>query len=93
MRLIDKGIAYNVLSEYYRHTGVLQYMALREALDRVPVVDAEPVRYGHWIGIDDEPHEVWECDRCGYTYESEHRYNYCPHCGADMRGEKDGTGK
>ena len=34
-----------------------------------------------------EPHEVWECDMCGYTYESEYQYNFCPHCGADMKGE------
>ena len=85
MQLIDKEQAYKTLSKYYHHTGMIQHQALREALDRVPVVDAQPVRHGHWVGIDDAPHDVWECDMCGYTYESEYRYNYCPHCGADMR--------
>lgn len=56
----------------------------KDILERTPTVDAVPVRHGHWVGIDDEPYEVWECDRCGYTYESEHRYNYCPNCGAKM---------
>ena len=43
MRLIDKEQTYQTLSEYYHHTGTIQHMALREALGRVPVVDAVPV--------------------------------------------------
>lgn len=43
MILIDKEQAYKTLSEYYHHTRTLQHMALREALDRVPAVDAVPV--------------------------------------------------
>lgn len=40
---------------------------------------------GHWVGIDDEPCNVWECDVCGWIYEDyEPFYNYCPHCGAKM---------
>lgn len=41
--LIDKEQTYQTLSEYYHHTGTLQNKALREALDRVPVVDTVPV--------------------------------------------------
>ena len=42
---------------------------------------------GHWVGIDDEPCETWECDRCGYIEECEdgRQSNVCPRCGADMR--------
>jgi len=43
-------------------------------------------RVGHWVGIDDYPHDVWECDRCGYVHEGE-QYDFCPGCGARM--EKD----
>lgn len=46
---------------------------------------------GHWIGIDEEPHEDYECDKCGYvvsTYtaniEPHTEYKYCPNCGARM---------
>ena len=82
--------------------------AWQDALDRAegaifnlpsaqPAVDAEPVRYGHWI----EHHEpftwmgysYWSCSECGFEcgYEKDIRFrtNYCPNCGADMRGEKD----
>lgn len=84
MVLIDKETVYKELSEYYHHTAFIQHLCLEEELDRVPVVDAEPVRHGHWVGIDDEPCEVWECDMCGYIYEGDFVYNYCPHCGAKM---------
>ena len=50
--------------------------------------------WGHWVPIDDEPHEEWECDRCGYTeYAEVNDYvynslpNYCPNCGAAMFSE------
>ncbi len=46
---------------------------------------------GRWIGIDEEPHEDYECNRCGYvvsTYtaniEPHTEYKYCPNCGAKM---------
>lgn len=47
---------------------------------------------GHWIDIDEEPHEDYECDNCGYvvsTYtaniEPHTEYKYCPNCGAKMK--------
>lgn len=51
-------------------------------------VEFTKVRHGHWVGIDDDPCEVWECDVCGYIYETDSKlHRYCPNCGADMRGE------
>lgn len=52
---------------------------------------AEP-RKGNWIGIDDEPCEVWECDKCGHIVECDGTLalpNYCENCGADMREESE----
>ena len=46
---------------------------------------------GHWVSIDEEPHEVYECDRCGRVVstftaniEPHIEYKYCPNCGARM---------
>ena len=46
---------------------------------------------GKWIGIDEEPHEDYECSCCGYivstftaNIEPHTEYKYCPNCGARM---------
>ena len=50
---------------------------------------------GHWVSIDDEPHEDYECDRCWYVCSTftaninpSEEYKFCPNCGADMGGIK-----
>ena len=64
----------------------------------VPVIDIEhaPIieerKTGNWVGIDDEPCETFECDVCGFVLDDWIEgafYNYCPNCGADMRGNTD----
>lgn len=62
-----------------------------------PTVDAQPVRHGRFIGTeydgyaDGNPvYYEWKCSECGCVFEDEEpTYNYCPNCGADMRGEKE----
>ena len=35
-------------------------------------------------------YDYWFCDTCGYRVENgQPMYNYCPNCGAEMRGEQD----
>ena len=41
-RLIDTQDAFNVLSDYYHHHTSAQHLALQEALNKVPTVDAVP---------------------------------------------------
>ncbi len=61
-------------------------------LDKLELPFAQSERKkGHWVGIDDFPHDTWECDGCGYVVENDNRiedWNFCPNCGADKRGEK-----
>lgn len=39
-RLIDTQDAFNVLTDYYHHNSATQHLALQEALNKVPTVDA-----------------------------------------------------
>ena len=43
MRLIDADEAYKVLTDYYHHGTEIQHKALKEAIERVPTVDAVEV--------------------------------------------------
>ena len=58
-------------------------------------VTLQEPKTGHWIGIDEEPHEDYECDKCGYTISTytanikpHTEYKYCPNCGAKMESEE-----
>lgn len=48
---------------------------------------------GEWIRLDEYPNDVSvKCSECGVTLEDWMLgafYNYCPNCGAEMRGEED----
>ena len=70
----------------------VEYSGKRSLLvDTAPTADVRENVRGTWVGIDDEPFTVFECDTCGYDYE--HIYgeqsNFCPNCGADMKGESE----
>lgn len=58
-----------------------------------PTVDAVEVVHGHWVDENGftfmplpEGHRWCHCDKCGHTIMGIPS-NYCPNCGADMRGE------
>lgn len=70
--------------------------ALCNDIDEFPAADVRENRHGWWI--DDMPwieqhHSLrkgltYRCSECGHrtgTYKHK-TYNYCPNCGADMRG-------
>lgn len=69
------------------------FISLPEAHDRIDDIlpaDVAEVKHGEWIKLQNG----WEC-RCSLCGASAMYHidstpsNYCPNCGADMRGEKD----
>lgn len=69
----------------------------QDLLDQAPLVDAEPVRHGHWEtkeyitedGFDDWGviHHEEVCSECG-EWQGE-RSKFCPNCGAKMDLEEE----
>lgn len=57
----------------------------------IPAADVQPVVHGEWIW--EEPNSANRfrgCFLCNKCFESVYaKKNYCPNCGADMRGEED----
>ena len=64
------------------------------ALGEIPAAYVRPVVQGKWL-LDSDPGEPWRyvCNKCGEkttdTCMGKPRANYCPNCGADMRGGTD----
>lgn len=63
-----------------------------DAIDTIcknePSADVRENVRGEWEYDDD--YIEWSCSNCGIVVEDElekPRYNFCPYCGADMRGE------
>jgi rubredoxin len=59
-----------------------------DLIDKCPTIEAEPVRHGRWEWITED---IYRCTNCGTTNHVKEvmgkpDYNYCPECGADMRG-------
>lgn len=64
---------------------------IRKALrlvETAPAFDAEPVRHGRWIP---KTYSISSCSACEKLhFAHEDSWNYCPNCGAKMRGDNDG---
>lgn len=58
-----------------------------------PTIDAEPVKHGKWIETDEWDEfsgRLYKCSNCK-TFVLGYFDNYCPYCGAYMRGESNDT--
>ena len=65
---------------------------VKEHLEELPTADVRENVRGEWILKEDRrivDGYDWKCNQCG----SWQRYtsNFCPNCGADMRGDKQWT--
>lgn len=60
-------------------------------IDAIPTADVVEVVHGEWINIDKRGKNV-QCSKCGNTLDlrgvnaGRGDANYCPNCGAEMRG-------
>ena len=79
MRLIDA----DALLEQMKRTN--RYFNVKFDIEEAPTIEAEPVQHGRWDYYSSTMQECSVCKR----HTPRHRYTFCPHCGANMRGESD----
>lgn len=80
------------------HDGV----TLQSVIDMMPTADVRENVKGRWVEVvdrtemyDKEGVKTWgmlfQCNQCGFVLNAIEghtgQYNYCPNCGADMRGD------
>lgn len=91
------------MAEYIERESLKQYLLgkgfypaiVKGALKSLPAADVVEVRHGEWLEhiekpewLDDDVEIYYECSVCGCNNFG--KSPYCPSCGADMRGEKNG---
>ena len=93
MRLIDaERIVYSWIidKDGEEHDGI----TLQSIIDKMPTVDAEPIKHGHWINHFDDLFPEDSSVECSVCHEYEGimaNDNYCPNCGAKMDEVEDGS--
>lgn len=94
MRLIDA----DKLLALVKKNAPYIYHVLWPIVSMTPVVIVEPNKHGEWVNVRTSafcPYEMEieeKCSLCGryvYRYGTQQPDNYCPGCGADMRGVND----
>ena len=89
MRLIDADALINVSERESNVDGAYGYIDTKSIIDKIddaPTIEPERKK-GEWIDLDYTEAWLYKCDQCGRR--SDFKDNYCPDCGADMRGDSD----
>ena len=88
-RYIDADALIEAMTKFSNATGEDMTHGIFYA-NIAPTIDAEPVRHGKWIETneyDEYRGRLYRCSNCN-TFVVSNMDNYCPYCGADMRGEE-----
>ena len=65
---------------------------LMNRINNAPTIEARPVVRGEWLLRHEGHGHYWECSACHTNpciYVTKDT-NFCPNCGAEMRGDEDG---
>lgn len=81
--IIVRAEVNNILDLLTRHTALLNDIKMMLPSEKT----------AEWLHMFDDYNDWLECSECGYGAEGEVKFgeetNYCPNCGAKMKGEKE----
>ena len=105
-RYIDaEKLCFEILEEYGISTGGDDITEIYGMIINQPTADVRENVKGRWVEVvdrtemyDKEGVKTWgmlfQCNQCGFVLNAVEghtgQYNYCPNCGADMRGDNNG---
>lgn len=89
----DKLIKDLNLARIIQKPRLLDYEETIEII-KMSSTEIEEIKHGEWTEQEAPYVNTYECSNCKRWFvledgtPEENNYNYCPNCGADMRGEK-----
>ena len=86
--LISRGAVMEMLTNIELSYTVIPITEAKLQLRELPTVEAKPVVKGKWIFVQDMI-PYYRCSNCSATNDYA-LAKFCPNCGADMRGGKNG---
>ena len=93
MRLIDADALINRVV-FHTDWSSDEKEAFEDEVNSEPTVEPER-KTGEWIDGEESEgacnivYTEHICSECGYSHSFPLKYNFCPECGADMRGDSD----
>ena len=89
--LISRQAAIDAINSHFGFNTEEEYgSAVQEVINGLPPAQPERKK-GKWINRSlNILYPEWARYTCSVCGEHSNRYDYCPNCGADMRGEQDG---
>ena len=85
-RYIDESILVEKLHVGEGLQTISRSVLVNCVLPTIPTADVRENVRGEWIDRGKDMTIRWQCSECGRK--DMHIYNFCPNCGADMRGDK-----
>ena len=84
--LISRATVWEALClDKYGEGKMMSANIVKTVIANIPVVEEKP--QGEWVEGYHDGFTTHDCSICGHSKESTHlQYNFCPNCGADMRG-------
>ena len=82
--LMKNAVVKFYITPYFNH--------ISKMIEDASAIDAKPVQHGNWSDpqlIYTDAHQV-TCSVCGERVVIAKHKNFCPNCGTDWRGNKDG---
>ena len=86
IKYITKEAAKEAFCVYMGFTSMRAAIAADCIFDAIPAANVRPVVHGHWEEPDDD-YGYFICSNCEERSPNDECWNYCPFCGADMRGK------